>query len=347
MLSELRRRWRIVPTWLKVAPVVLLLILLSLIHYQVVHSHPDLVPLIQRLFFLPLFMASLLFGLRGGVICAALISLNYLYLLFMPNQDPHSGLAASLEVALYFFTGAITGWLVDRERREARRVQEAESLALLGQAAAAVAHELKTPLVAIGGFAQRIHRDLEQGHPHWEQLRIIVDQVAHMENLLKEMLDYTRPLELKLDQHDLGALISDVVTLTALPAKEAGVRIRADLPRQGLIVRADAGRLKQVLLNLVHNAVQASPQGSEVKIGVALEDAEILVQVQDMGCGISPEDMERIYFPFYTTKQGGTGLGLAISLKNIQAHGGRLSVESQPQAGSTFRVHLPAQGPLK
>ncbi len=347
MFAEMRRRWKIVPTWVKVAPILLLLALISLAHYQVVVTGSDLMPVVQRLFFLPLFMASLLLGFKGGLICAALISLNYLHMIFDPRPELHSNLEISLEVVLYFFTGGLTGLLVDRERREARRVKEAENLALLGQAAAAVAHELKTPLVAIGGFAQRMQRDLGEGDPNREPLRIIVDQVGHMENLLKEMLDYTRPLELKLAPQELNALVSDVVTLASLPARESGVGIVAELPAGGLQVRADGGRLKQVFLNLVQNAVQASAQGSQVHISVGQNGEEALVEVRDAGCGINPEDLDRIYFPFYTTKRSGTGLGLAISRKNVRAHGGRISVQSRPEAGSTFTVHLPLNGPSK
>ncbi|MEW5912020.1 MAG: ATP-binding protein [Thermodesulfobacteriota bacterium] len=345
MFSELRRRWSIIPAWIKAIPVVGLLILLSAAHFRLVAVSPDLVPLVQRLFFLPLFMACLLFGLWGGLLCAALISLSQIHPLFMPGQAPHGLLVMSLEVGLYFFTGIIMGLLVDRERREARRLQRAENLALLGQAAAAVAHELKTPLVAIGGFAQRIQKDLDQGHPYHEQLRIIVDQVAHMENLLREMLDFTRPLELKLSRQDLGALFGDVLALASLSAKESGVSLKAELPPQGLSVLADGSRLKQVLLNLVQNAVQASPRGAEVLLRAQNDGSEVVLTVQDKGVGIEPHDLERIYFPFYTTKRGGTGLGLAICQKIVKAHGGRLSVDSRPQAGSTFQVHLPLNGP--
>jgi two-component system sensor histidine kinase HydH len=199
--------------------------------------------------------------------------------------------------------------------------------------------------VAIGGFAQRIHKDLGEDHPYREQLRIIVDQVAHMENLLREMLDFTRPLELKLGQQDLGNLFGDVMALASLSAKESGVSLNAELPPEGLSVRADGGRLKQVLLNLVQNAVQASPRGTEVLLRAQPAGEEIVLQVQDSGAGISPQDLERIYFPFYTTKHSGTGLGLAISQKIVKAHGGRLSVETGSQAGTTFGVHLPANGP--
>lgn len=155
------------------------------------------------------FMASLLFGLRGGLACAFLISVNFF------GQMPAEGsgqqapfMAWGLEVALYFATGLITGGIVDRERREARRLKEAQDLALLGQAAAA-AHELKTPMIAIGGFAQRMLGDLPPDYPHQRPLSIVVDQAAHMEQLLRKMLDYSRPVELDLSAQPLVLLLEE------------------------------------------------------------------------------------------------------------------------------------------
>ena len=341
MLDEMRRRWSIVPTWVKVAPVAMLLVGLSLAHFLLLPLRPDLSSLAQCFFFLPLFMASLLFGLKGGLICAALICLNYVGFLFSPDAGRSAAFLAVLRMLLYFFTGALTGLLVDRERREARRLKEAENLALLGQAAAAVAHELKTPLIAIGGFAQRIQRDLEPEHPYRHQLKIIVDQVSHMETLLRQMLDYTRPLELRLTPVELSGLVKEVFTITESMAKERKVRLAQELDGRGIKVPADPGRLKQVLINLVQNAVQASPHGAVVIVGAQVGHDHVYLEITDQGPGIAPEDQEKIFFPFFTTKRGGTGLGLAITRKNVLAHHGTLEVQSTLGKGSTFRVVLP------
>ena len=135
MLDEMRRRWSVIPTWIKVVPVAGLLVGLSLANWWLLPLRPDLAAFVQRLFFLPLFMASLLFGLKGGLICAALIGLNYLDFF----HDPANGRAATslmaLELLLYFFTGALTGFLVDRERREAKRLKEAENQSVAGSCA--------------------------------------------------------------------------------------------------------------------------------------------------------------------------------------------------------------------
>ena len=345
MLAKLRRRWKILPTWIKVVSVLVLLAIISAGHLYIGQFRPDLTPLVKRLYFLPLFMASLLFGLKGGLACAAVVSLNFLPELFPRTPRPSLYLGAWLEIGLYFLTGAITGMLVNRERRETRRLQRAEHLALVGQAAAAVAHEIKNPLVAIGGFAQRLYRDMDPDHPHRREVAIIVEQAGHMESLLREMLDYTRPLELNLEPQEVHHLVEDVVMLASVQARDHGVRLASQVPGEEITLLADGRRLKQVLLNLVKNAVQASSSGGEVTISAWTEGGETVLEVSDRGCGIASEDLERIYFPFYTTKRQGTGLGLAISLKNIQAHGGSLEVDSAPDRGSTFRVRLPNRGP--
>lgn len=348
MVRWFRRRWSVVPTWVKVVPVLGLMATLALAQHRWYQDRPDLVAMVEQLYFLPLFMASLLFGLWGGLGSAFLISLGYLPQFLAPRFPDFSCCVHSvIEMGLYFLTGVITGLLVDRERREARLLKKSEDMALLGQAAAAVAHELKTPLVAIGGFAQRINRDLEPGHPHREKLAIIVDQVGHMENLLREMLDYSRPLELRLKEHRLASLVEEVAALSGPLAEDAGVSLEFanGIGEEKLL--ADGARLKQVLLNLLQNAVQATERGGRVEVRTRATGSWLSVEVADHGPGIEPEKQDRIFEAFYTTKRQGTGLGLAICKKIVEAHGGRISVASQPGAGSTFSLHLRRGGVLE
>ncbi|MFH1059021.1 MAG: ATP-binding protein [Pseudomonadota bacterium] len=345
MFSGLLRRWQIIPTWAKVVPVALLLAGLSLAHSRLLDTGSPLLAVVQRLFFLPLFMACLLFGLRGGLSAALLISLNYYQPLIAAQSSPPDGsLTINLvELGLYFLTGIIIGLIVDRERRESQRLKQNQDLALLGQATAAVAHELKTPLVAIGGFAQRMLRESPAEHPHHRQLEIIVAQVGHMERLLREMLDYSRPLHLNLASQDLGPLMAECAELAGELAQNHGVRVVCDPGSHSACAVVDAARLKQVTLNLLQNAIQASPRGSQVWLSARAGGDEVRLEVSDQGCGIPREDTGRIFFPFFTTKHQGTGLGLAISRKIVAAHGGSLELDSQPGQGSVFCVRLPRQ----
>ena len=323
-----------------------MLLVLSVLHANTPHYLDHLATGVHRLFFVPLFLASLLFGLRGGLLCAALISLNNLPLFFSSRPlDATSLLNLAMEIGLYFVAGAITGFFVDREKREARRLKQAQDLALLGQAAAAVAHEIKTPLVAIGGFALQLQRELPPEHPHHKKLGIIVDQVAHMERLLREMLDYSRPLELSLEEQRLEELVSEVVSLCRPLAREAGVGLDWEVSPPDCCSRLDGARMKQVLLNLVQNAVQASPRGSRVRVAIQREGDQVLVSVSDQGCGIPPAQRDKVFSPFFTTKSGGTGLGLPVSQKIVSAHGGRLELARSDARGTTFLVYLPGNGP--
>ena len=174
MLKRLRKKWRIIPVRYKAVMVLLMLAGVSgLVLWGFFSGRPLRAEALRDVFFLPLFMAALLFGLRGGLACVGIIAVTYVIMIV--SEWPVDGATLvdlGLELGVLTFTGCVTGILVDRERREARRLREAESLALMGMAAAAVAHELKNPLIAIGGFTQRIHRELEDGHPHKKMLGI-------------------------------------------------------------------------------------------------------------------------------------------------------------------------------
>lgn len=343
MLKRLRQRWRIIPVRYKLVPLVILFIAISAFLLYL-HGHdPAKAHALRGLLTLPLMMASLLFGLRGGLAGAFLIGFDYLLLAELRPASFTSQVQAALELGVVFLVGGLTGVLVDRERREARRVSEAENLALLGMAAAAVAHELKNPLVAIGGFAQRIYRDLEEEHPHRDKLRIIVEQAGYMEGLLRDMLDFSRPVELRPAPVALNQLVDEVLAMASQPAEEAGVGFASRLDPAVGVLPVDAGRLRQVLLNLVLNAVQASPAGGLVSVATSRDgNKEVVFSVADQGPGIPPEIREKIFLPFFTTKAKGTGLGLAICNKLVKAHGGCLEVKDAPKRGSLFLVRLRA-----
>lgn len=338
-------RWKIIPAWVKIVPLVVLLAVIAIVHANMRISHPDLVPLVRHAYYLPLFMASVLFGFKGGIACAIFIAMNFGEDLVGPSTlSTEAKLYLALTVGVYFLVGGITGFLIDRERREAERSKKMRELATLGQAAAAVAHEMKTPLIAIGGFALRIYRDLEPENPHREKLRIIVDQVAHMEHLLREVLEYSRPVKLDQEQHTLREVVQEVLDLASLLAEESNVRLVPDLAETPVEASVDRRLLVQVLLNLVQNAIQASPQGSEVKVTTKRDTDDGLIIVGDQGCGINHDDAEHVFDPFFTTKRKGTGLGLAIVQKIVEAHGGSINFSSQPGQGSTFTVRVPLAG---
>jgi len=288
-----------------------------------------------RLYYLPIFMGSLLDGLRGGILLATLSSF---FSFCVSNQSSLDRLDLLFEITLFYFFGVITGFLVNREKREREKAKEAQDLALLGKAAAAIAHELRTPLVVIGGFSRIVQKQLPPESLSWKKLDIILKEAKWMEDIIQGILDFSKPLELELKPTNIKSLIEEVVSLVA-PEKERKIQVRFVNPVLKEI-RLDPDRFKQVLINLLNNAIQASPD-KPVKINVFFTDESMIIEIIDQGPGIPKEYQAKIFEPFFSTKARGTGLGLAIVKKIINAHKGKISFRTSPEKGTTFVITIP------
>lgn len=228
-----------------------------------------------------------------------------------------------------------------RKLRQAQDDQvRSERLAVIGEMSARMAHEIRNPLSTIGGFARAIARGTRPDRVE-VNARVIVEEVERLERLLADTLNFSRPTPLDLKPTDLNDLAETVFGLLKGALAESRVtfekRPEPDLPS----VVIDAGQIKQVLLNLIQNALQAMPGGGALKVSTRRRNGAVEVVVQDTGVGISPEDIHHIFSPFFTTKTSGTGLGLAISRKIISDHAGDIAVASQPGVGTTVTVRLP------
>jgi two-component system sensor histidine kinase HydH len=296
----------------------------------------------QGLYFVPILLAGLWFGLRGGL--RASLSITALYLPFtilhwaaFSVEDINS----LLEMALYNLVAVALGILRDREKKDQVRLREAESLAAIGKAVSFLAHDMKTPLIAIGGFSRSIkssHKFDEKGH---EKLDIIIQEAQRLENMVREMLDFSRPLELRASTRDIRPVIKESLEVVRDLAEEKNVELRVQsdqgLPRCSF----EATRMKQVLINLLNNAVEASPEGGIVSVATFQKGKSLFLEVSDEGGGIPSSKKSEVFLPFFSTKKGGTGLGLTIVKKIIEAHRGRVEVLDNPKKGTIFRVVLP------
>lgn len=230
------------------------------------------------------------------------------------------------------------------------QLAEQRRLAALGTMAAGLAHEIRNPLAGIKGAAQYLQGQARPEEVH-DFLDIIVDEVNRLNEVVSQFLDYARPLKVTLEPASVQALVGHVLEIVrreGLPPELAlRVELQEDLPE----IQMDRDKMKQVLLNLVQNAVQAvGTRPGEVVVSGGLQrvrgaegraEEVLALSVSDTGRGIAPEDLEKLFVPFFTTRQGGTGLGLAISQRLVQAHGGDLAVRAQPGAPTTFTVRLP------
>jgi two-component system, LuxR family, sensor kinase FixL len=238
-----------------------------------------------------------------------------------------------------YFTGIV------RDLTEKKALQEqiirSEKLAALGQVAAEITHEIKNPLMMIGGFAkQLIRQTADEGH--LGKLNIIVDEVLRLENLLNELKMFYQKRELNIERVDMNALVEEVLSLAENGCTEKNIHIQFTKKQNALLFEGDRDKMKQVLLNLVKNALDAMGDGGVLVIQTQRTNGYLETTVSDNGCGIPACDLEKILSPFYTTKKRGTGLGLSISKNIVEAHkGGTLTLTSQEGKGSTFKVSLP------
>lgn len=235
-------------------------------------------------------------------------------------------------------------WKHIRRSKAEKALRESESLAAIGRAMSAVAHDMKTPLIAIGGFARLVQRHLEASGPDHESLGIVIEETRRLENMLKDMLDFSRPLVLRRSEGNIEGLIAECIVVAEVMAEGKGVTLKNEFVRSAVAVSFDAMRMKQVLLNLLSNAIQASPEGEDVVVRNHMNgDHFLVIDVIDHGCGIPTNDREEIFSPFFTTKKEGTGLGLPIVKKIIEAHRGSIQILDNQGEGVTFRVQIPAQ----
>jgi signal transduction histidine kinase len=221
------------------------------------------------------------------------------------------------------------------------RLLRSERFAAVGEAAAYVSHEIKNPLMVIGGMAHQVERRLPGDQPAQEKLRIIQTEVKRLESFLGELRDFLRPAQPSKQEIDLNQVIREVQALMEEAIREKGIRLEDRLHPNQLPVEADPNQLKQVLLNLVKNALEATEDQGAILVSSGIDDGRVWFSVQDTGKGMSDDVQEKIFHPFYTTKEKGTGLGLAVINKIVTDHHGDITVSSVAGSGSTFTVRLP------
>lgn len=323
----------------------------------------------RRLYYLPIVLAAFGYGLRGGLGVATLSSLAYLpHAFFMPHhhRDPAPDIDKLLEIALYLAVGALTGWLVERQRQVQRRLEQslkerdvleaqlvrAGKLSALGELTSGLAHELRNPMASILGSAEALAAEFEPTHRKHRIAQLMLSEIDRLNRVVTDLLSFARPAKPTTQPTDIKTLIQRVEQLWQhQPDHQSVVWDDALTPGQ-LIVEADPDQLVQVILNLVLNAAQAMQAQREPTPTVRFytqtrelgERRACALAIEDNGPGIPPEHIAQIFDPYFTTRHEGSGLGLSISHRIMELHGGFLDVESQPQK-TTFWLVFPSPHP--
>lgn len=219
-----------------------------------------------------------------------------------------------------------------------------ERLAALGQMTAQVSHEIKNSLMIIGGFARQVRnnldRDLKQNR---EKLQIIIDEIRRLEELLTQVCAYAKIPELRKTPGDLNALIRKTCLLLEPCLHDKEIKLVLELEPILPLVEFDAEYLRRVLLNIAKNSLEAMCRGGTLTITSGWQGGLVFVRIADTGLGITPQLMTKIFHPFYSTKLKGSGLGLAISQQIVEAHQGRITIESEPHQGCRVTIFLKAE----
>src|SRR5262245_57197708 len=346
------------PLWLLIA-----LIAITVLHDETVSGSALLHEISQRLYYLPIIYAAYRYGLRGGLTASLVSAALYFPHIIQHLSSRGSAINLYAETILFLVIGSVTGLLAGKERRERERYGNAaaelrraydelratmeqlliaERHSSLGRMAAAIVHEIRNPLGAIKGAAEALESSVPGVRK--EFLDIIKLESDRLNGLVTDFLRLARPRAPEMLPTPVREVIDSVVKLARKQAEASRVRIEifaaGDLPP----VMMDAEQMKQVLLNLILNAIDAMPGGGRLTIYVDRSSNGLVIAVKDTGEGIDPVVRATLFSPFVTTKARGSGLGLAIAHRLVSQHGGRITADDAAGGGAVFQVWLPLNG---
>lgn len=224
-----------------------------------------------------------------------------------------------------------------------KQIQHSDKLALIGQIAAGIAHEIGTPLNVISGNAEYIMMEMGEDNPYKEELETIISQAERIANLIKQLLEFARPRKPNYTKVDVNKEIAHVVELLRHQFEKSNIKLNLKFSNDLPYIWADCSQIHQVFLNIIVNAIQAINENGLIEIETFAKDGYVNIKFKDNGVGILPEHLDKIFEPFFTTKEAGkgTGLGLAVSKRIMDEHRGKIEVESTPGKGTIFTVKFP------
>ncbi len=230
---------------------------------------------------------------------------------------------------------------VTQIRELEKEVARSRHLTSISSLAAGVAHEIRNPLSSIKGFAIYLKERLQADSEDKKTADIIVDEVERLNRVITQLIEFARPMELKKEKTRISDLVGHALKLIEGEAQKNNIQINVSPENNELFAEVDPDKVKQVLLNIFLNALASMKNGGSLDINIFEEKENVEVAVQDTGTGIGEKDLPRIYDPYFTSKPAGTGLGLAVVQKIMEAHGGKVSVESAKEKGTKVSLYFP------
>ncbi len=300
-----------------------------------------------RLCYIPIVIAATWFGLRGGLLTALFISVAILPYILGSHLEVHDLVDEFTEIVFYFAIALLAGGLIEREYKARRKAEEmrlrlerSQKMSLVGQIAAGMAHEIKNPLASIKGAVEILNDDTTAPDDREEFKSIVFKEVKRINASVSDFLEFARPSETQMNDFNLAEIVHSCLKQVQPQSGKRGIEIVSHID-DPVKVNGDEEKIHQVLLNLLLNAMDASPDGSTIEVNLKADGRNAIVTVEDSGDGISETDSNKIFEPFFTTKSAGTGLGLAIAKNIIDQHHGTIILENRPGGGAVARITIP------
>lgn len=230
---------------------------------------------------------------------------------------------------------------VESLERIGNQLQVSERLAALGRVTAGVAHEVKNPLNSMRLWLEVLKANMPIDPEPQQAVKMLDSEIDRLDRAVKTFLNFTKPVEMKLEETDIRPLLQDVIDAARPSILRAGVDLRVDLPSEFPSLMIDQQLIHQAVLNLLLNASEFTPKGGRITLALRRSGETAIISVADSGKGISPEDQKKIFQLFFTTRHGGSGIGLANTFRFVQLHNGQIEFESEVGRGTTFRIELP------
>ncbi|HKL27089.1 MAG TPA: ATP-binding protein [Desulfuromonadales bacterium] len=369
--SFLRRLKNNRPLQRRAVILLLLTTAVTVLHYSTNVHAGHYHDIYRRLYYIPIVLGGLWFGLRGGVTVAVIVSILYApHVLFQWGHYTQLPLEQYLEMVLYNVIGFLTGLLSGREhhlrekyqaaardleesydklRRQTdlllkteKRIETAARLSTLGELSASLAHEIRNPLASIRLVSDNLRDLFAADDAGAEYLEILGKEVDRLNQVVSQYLSMARSQKSNQQEVDVNQAIRDVLDLIRQPASRQKVALEfreSELPN----IEGDQVQLKQAFLNLALNAMQAMPDGGRLEVATSTDRDSLFITFTDNGQGLPDQDPEQIFTPFYTTREKGTGLGLAVTRRIIEAHAGTIHAQPAAPMGTRFTIRIPCE----
>ena len=351
---------------------------ISVLHYTTPTMKWQFHLLYMQSYFIPILIGAFQFGIRGGLGVAVVISLIYFpHIMLQWGGMVENNLMRFLQIALFNVIGYLTGIKTQKENEEKARTQQAlkeleesllqlrkqseklsdleeqlrlaDRLSIVGELTASLAHEVRNPLGAIRGTVEILRDEFGDKLKETDFFRILIEETERLNSVVDNYLSFARKKDQEESQYNIREVVQNSTLLLSSKARKSGIQFKIDLPQAPIILEGNPNNLRQSLVNLELNAIQAMNNGGEISITGQLVDGNdsslkqkiLRLTINDQGSGIKTGDLEEIFKPFFTTKADGTGLGLSIVKRIADENHWQIDVSSKPGSGTTFTLLIP------